>query len=417
MSNVPVLTVLAHDRVYPGAKDSVVMSRKSHEGLAAFARYWPGRVRAVFRPSPAPPGWLDDVVVGPRDRPYELRISDYEEGLLHALVGSSLVLSAMGYGFTHVVDLCDDLEIPCVYITELTLTTERQMVNCEGRGLLQRWRKCAWLMSQERRNVGALRRAAGVQCNGVPTYRAYESVNPRRMLFFDTRLGREMLAKPEDLRSRSPHRLLRLAFSGRLIELKGVRHLPEIASELRRRGVPFVLRICGDGPLRGELESDVKRRGLQNQVVFMGNMDFATELMPLMKSDVDVFVCCHLHGDPSCTYLETMGCGVPIAGYANEALAGLHAQSGAGWMVPPSRPRRLAKTLARLARSREEIASAAERALAFAEEHCFEETFQRRIDHLYEIWLSARRPAMTPLNPSRGRSGRARARVPATQPH
>ena len=64
-----------------------------------------------------------------------------------------------------------------------------------------------------------------------------------------------------------------------------------------------------------------------------GPVDFDEVLMPTLKERADVFVCCHRQGDPSCTYAETLGCGVPIAGFGNEALAALVEAHDIGWSV------------------------------------------------------------------------------------
>lgn len=39
---------------------------------------------------------------------------------------------------------------------------------------------------------------------------------------------------------------------------------------------------------------------------------------------------CHRQGDPSCTYLETYACGMPIVGYNNQAHQGILASNNAG---------------------------------------------------------------------------------------
>jgi glycosyltransferase involved in cell wall biosynthesis len=121
-------------------------------------------------------------------------------------------------------------------------------------------------------------------------------------------------------------------------------------------------------------------------------MDFETELVPFVKEWADVFVCPHRQGDPSCTYLETLGCGVPIVGYANEAFAGLVQHSQAGWLVPLDQPRRLASTIAELAADRAAIAAASARALDFGRRHRFETTFAARTQHLLASAEQAKRP-------------------------
>lgn len=382
MSSEPILAIFAHDRVKVTSDGAVMMSRKSDEGLKAFARYWPGRVRAVFRPSETPPAGLDTIQVQSPELPYDLRVSDYSEDTLPEEVARvSVVLAGIGYGFTALAEICEAIGVPCVYMTELTLATERQMAKCTCRNPLRRWRNYQWLRGQERRNAAAIRRAAGIQCNGVPTYNAYAGINPNALLFFDSRLTEPMLADVPAM-SRPTDGPLRLAFSGRLLDIKGVDHLPLVAADLRRLGIEFTMAICGDGPMRGALESQIGRLGLEDHVVLKGNMDFVSELMPFMKTSVDLFVCCHRQGDPSCTYLETMGCGVPIVGYDNEAFLGICSESQSGWVVPMDRPKAMARRVAELAADRGSIRDAAQRSLDFARNHCFEDTFRRRAEHL-----------------------------------
>lgn len=384
MAKKPMLGILSHDRACPTADGGFIVSRKSHDGLLAFAKNWDGAVRAVFRPDTTPNNGLDNITVKPGHLPYDLRVLEYERETLRAELSScSVVLTAIGFGFEWVAGLCEELGAACVYMTELTLATERQMAACECGNLLYRWRRQIWLGGQERSNVEAVKRAAGVQCNGVPTYRAYSRINENALLFYDNRVSAESLASETDLeRKTADYAPLRLAFSGRLIDIKGVDDLPKVAHILAKNGLEFTLSICGDGPLRPRIGSEVSRLELASRVRLLGNMDFTSELVPFIKRSVDLFVCCHRQGDPSCTYIETMGCGVPIAGYDNEAFAGLVRESGTGWAVPMNKPDLLAREILRLAKDREALRKGARRSLEFASEHCFETTFKRRTDHL-----------------------------------
>ena len=113
-----------------------------------------------------------------------------------------------------------------------------------------------------------------------------------------------------------------------------------------------------------------------------GVLDFHTQLLPMVARSVDLFVCCHRQGDPSCTYLETMSCGTPIVGYDNEAFRGVVDQSGAGWLTPMDDPTELAACIAALHSSRDLLADAALRSLDFASNHTFEKVMQARVDHL-----------------------------------
>ncbi len=108
----------------------------------------------------------------------------------------------------------------------------------------------------------------------------------------------------------------------------------DVAKKLRERKADFHLYICGDGESKPGISKRIRDEQLSGHVTLMGVLDFKSELLPFAKSSVDLFVCCHPQGDPSCTYLETMSCGVPIVGYANEAFEGLVRHSRADGLLP-----------------------------------------------------------------------------------
>jgi glycosyltransferase involved in cell wall biosynthesis len=239
-----------------------------------------------------------------------------------------------------------------------------------------------------------------LQCNGTPTYRAYRSLSPSPLLFFDTRLRASAVIARDELEARLARLMaggpLRLAFSGRLIAMKGADHLIEVARELRSLGVDYRLTIWGDGDLVPEMESRISRYGLRDRVELAGVRDFERELVGLMRRGVDLFVCCHRQGDPSCTYLETLAAGVPIAGYANEALDGLLQCDAMGRSVNGPRPRALALLIRELDRERAAVAQQSRRAREFAAGHTFELTMGRRVDHLGSIARAPRGPTRQP---------------------
>jgi len=206
-------------------------------------------------------------------------------------------------------------------------------------------------------------------------------------LYFDTRVGSHSLATPEHQQWRAERlrgkRQLHLAFSGRLLRMKGAHHLVPIVHGLRRRGVDFRMTICGDGPLAEPIARGIERLGLSACVTWAGTLDFEHELLPMMREDVDLFVVPHVQGDPSCTYLETLACGVPIVGYANEAWSGLLNRAAVGWKSPIGKPDKLAELIARL--DREEIVRRSAEALAFASKHSFDRTFSGRVNHLVDL--------------------------------
>jgi colanic acid/amylovoran biosynthesis glycosyltransferase len=395
------LVILPSIGAVPHADGQITITGKFLDGVAAMARKWDGSVEVIVPPIAAATDNLDSIRIDPRELGVTVKVVPFEsERLMPELAGAGIVLATVYYLLNDAADWCRQLGIPCVYVSEYTLKTRLQILGAEVSNPLIRARRRFWEYGQERKIRAGLRRAAGVQCNGTPTYDAYQPISPSPLLFFDGRVEREMLISSEALERRltslKEGRPLRLAFSGRLIRMKGADHLPLVAQELKRRQVPFELTICGDGVLADEMRQQIHSSGLEDCVRMRGVLDFASELMPFVKQEVDAFVCCHRQGDPSCTYIETMSCGVPIVGYDNEAWAGLLRRVPAGVGVPMDDPAALADALARLHSDRESLAAMSRRALECAEQNTFEETFRKRIEHLQTLMAQAERKIASP---------------------
>ncbi|MCF8483956.1 MAG: glycosyltransferase [Rhodobacteraceae bacterium] len=295
------------------------------------------------------------------------------------------------------LDLAGPGKLPVTFSVEYTLGTRLRIVALD-RGLS--WPRKIWSMlwnlRMERRRRQAFRRCAGLQANGYPAYGAYAGLNPSTILYLDGRMRREMLATPEEMAARAASLRqggpLRLVHSGRLEPMKGAQDLLPMAQRLVERGVDFTLDVFGTGSLEAELR--VGAGALAGRLRVHAPMDFETELVPWMRAHADVFISCHRQSDPSCTYLESMGCGVPVLGYDNAMWAQMRADCGAGWLVPMARWSALADEVARLAVAREEIIEHAQRALTFAGFHDFETEFTRRMQHRAERgWDQARAAA------------------------
>lgn len=390
--NAPnALLVLPALAAYPAHDGAFVLTRKFIEGASAYAERWPGPVIVAMERAETRGDHLDSVAVHPDDVPFDLQWIDWENGHddVKALISSArIVLASLVDKHTHLGEVCQDLAVPLVYISEYSVNTRRQIIRAETVNPVLRWRRERWTTQLEDRYRAAVQLAAGIQCNGTPTFQAYRSINPRPLLYFDTRVSESQLAncavvnkRVREMQQGGP---LRLAFSGRFVAMKGADHLPLVAMELRRFGVPFFMDICGGGALKPLMRKQITRFNLPDRVKLTGVLDFQTQLLPMLARSIDLFVCCHRQGDPSCTYLETMSCGTPIAGYDNEAFRGVVEQSGVGWLTPMDNPAELAACIAALHRHRELLADAAFASLKFASQHPFERVMQSRVDHLVE---------------------------------
>lgn len=372
-------------------QEHVILTKKVVEGLTKYQELWRGPVHAIFPPGSGHTGNLDDARFRRAELPFTVEIVPFTSEVLKTRAKqAALVMGVPHHELRGFAAYCRSVGVPYVLTTEYSLRTRFQVIRAEQRNPLRRVRQYVWELGQERATRRDVRLSAGVQCNGVPTYRAYRSISAAPLLYFDNRISEAMLSSPERVREKA-ERLrarggsLNLAFSGRLNAMKGADHLVRVAAALRASKVPFVLHICGGGELEGAMRDEVRRRKLEHQVKFHGVLDFERELVPFIRDEIDLFVCCHRQGDPSCTYVETFACGVPIVGYDNEAFAGLLKFVDAGWATPMDDPKALAKRIEKLYERPALLEEAGLRALEFATQNRFERVFAERVDHLKRL--------------------------------
>lgn len=395
MSKPLNLTILQPLSVKKLPNGQVLLTRKFIEATEKFQWFWPGSITVLMEETDQETDNLDKKIFKFNELPFKLEIVSFKTLTADTFRNqTSLVLAMANCQQNHISKVCREAGIPCIYISEYTLKTRKQIVAAENpNNPLRLFRQNLWEEAQERKQQQAIKLANGLQCNGTPTYEVYRSLNPNTMLFFDTRITENMLATVEDIekrtRDRDENTPLRLVFSGRLNRMKGAHYLLDVAQELERLGIEFELFISGAGQLEESMHQRIAASGLGNRVKMMGVPDFNTVFFPFVKANIDLFICCHPQGDPSCTYIETMSCGVPIVGFANEAFVGIVEQSKSGWLVEMNRPDLLAKKVAELSRNRKEISAMSFKALEFARKHTFDLTFKARAQHMEQIALSS----------------------------
>jgi glycosyltransferase involved in cell wall biosynthesis len=374
----------------------VVFDRKFYDGLAYYIGAWNGRVRLLARRATTALPAFGAVHVDAAQLPCELVLLGGTElaGPAHLADTTVVMAAADDHTQLHLGALCRSLGIRCVYVIEMIPETRHQMNRLDALNTLVRWRRDLFLRQTERARRAAFRACDGLQANGLPAHDAYQS-HGNCLLYFDTRVGRHALIDDRMLAARLAQlylpkpRPLRLAFSGRLIAMKGADHLVAVAARLQARGVHCEWTVYGTGDLEATMRADIARLGLADNFKLAGAVDFDATLIPAIQSNCDLYVMLHRQSDPSCTYLETLACGIPIVGYANRSLAGLLRRANVGEQVPIDDIDQVVEVLARLDVDRPAIARMSRAARAFAEAHAFEDTFQRRVEHLQQVASAA----------------------------
>jgi colanic acid/amylovoran biosynthesis glycosyltransferase len=363
----------------------VELTRKFVDGLSLMTRLWPGRFTAVMAPRTKGDTNLDQQPYERAALPFDLVILDPRDPAIADVVKDAAVaMIGVDYRNPTSARACKELGVPYVLVAEYNLKTRLQIAAVEEERVEKRVKRMVWELAQEAIQRRVITDASGIQCNGTPTYEGWGPLNRDPILYFDTRVTPDMLATEDDVARRGKDDVLHLAFSGRLIPMKGVVHLVDVADHLREMKVPFQMHIWGGGSEEPKLRERIAEERLGDLVHVEGVVPFH-ELMAKVRSQIDLFVCPHVQGDPSCTYLETLSCGVPIAGFDNDAWRGLVRVSEAGWSAPLGDTRALADVVARLHKNRERLRITAAQALRFAGRHTFDVTFARRIEHLVKI--------------------------------
>lgn len=374
----------------------IVLAGRFLSGMKAYRELWDGPLIAVVEPQSASMVdedrklGGDDVEIDPSNADFETVLLDYDDrsALTRELSRASIVLGGIHYRQNHIWSLGEKARVPVVYTSEYTLKTRLQVVHASVKNPLVKARRIAWEVNQERQIRVGLQRSAGLHANGTPTYEAYRDLSPSPLLFFDGRGSDAMLVPPDTLEERLA-RLdgpgpLRLVFAGRMNHMKGADELLKVARQLLDDRVPFTLDIYGGGILEDTMRETIAKEQMGHAVHMHGFVPFS-ELMPRIGVDYDLFLCCHVQGDPSGMYLEMLGKGLPFVGYGNEALAGILRITNVGVVAPVRDHVGCAKHIGRLASDPDRIRFMARAARAFAQRHTFDRSFKRRIEHLRSL--------------------------------
>ncbi|NTU52434.1 MAG: glycosyltransferase [Chlorobiaceae bacterium] len=392
--NNPTLAIIPSVPVWQKG-EKLLFDRKFYDGLQLYTRFWPGGVSCVMSSTQSALPDFGVIEKLPTELPFTcIVIGEHETVRTEHINSADIVMaSADAHNQLHIAALCRNRGIKCVYVIEYIPETRFQIADLEARNPLERLRLHLYLRKSERKRRLAFELCDGLQSNGTPAYQEYGNA-PNRLLYFDTRVSRELIITDEELEKRlatlTEQRPLRLAFSGRLVQMKGADHLIQLALKLRKQGMNFHFTIYGTGDLAEEMKRHIRENELEHEVQMPGAVDFHRQLIPDLQTTVDLFVALHRQSDPSCTYLETLSCGVPIVGYRNRAFGGILELADTGWGTEPDDLDAIAGIIRHLDIERKEIATKSRNSVTFGRQHDFETTFHNRIDHLLSITMGER---------------------------
>lgn len=138
--------------------------------------------------------------------------------------------------------------------------------------------------------------------------------------------------QPKTDKTPDPTQPIRFVYVGRFVDWKGVQFLLEAFKAVSEQ-THGVLELIGDGVLKPQLQAQVERLNLQNQVHFHGWMK-REKIAPFIR-ECDIFVLPSLREAGGNVVLEAMASGLPVVA-TNWAGPAITIDSSCGILVDPS---------------------------------------------------------------------------------
>ena len=383
-----MLTMIHENSVFM-SDGTLHVDRKFHLGMQRYAAHINDRICTVNPLAEASPSTIDVIAVKPSERDYDIlplrtinhRVVASDSAQLRLQLQNSTLIygQALGGG-----EIARSLGKPYIALLEYDLDTRLTIVNAETSGLPKRtYRQLLCLRDYYARDMRFVRDALAVHCNGYPIWKATKAWARERLLYLDSRmLAADVISEAElDARlSTFGKRPVKLMYSGRFEKMKGSVDVVAVATECLKRGYDVELDCFGQGSLAAEMQTLADAAPNPGRIKINQSIPFP-DLVARAKA-ADIFVCCHIQSDPSCTYIESFGCGLPIVGYDNRMWHGLREASQAGLGCHVGDVAAAADRVGQLIADRTVLFEMSRKARHFAAQHSFEREFARRTGSL-----------------------------------
>lgn len=368
------------------------IDRKFHTGACLYSRHLPGNLVVLAPLLKESDRKMDFISLNESDLPYRVelircdgnyRLDEAEVAKVRKLVKEASLVYGIGFDtekFAH------HENVPVVPILEYTLRTQVQVAQSGARGELRRFIRALKTFSRTFKEIIRLRWAREIHCNGYPIFEQTKRIYPNCLMYLDSRMYQDMVITEEALEQRLESistRPARLVYSGRFDPIKGALDVVDVGLELIALGFDFTLDLYGEGEQLHAMKAKIRSHNAQAQIRIHKPVPYPA-LVEISKQ-CDVFVCCHVQEDPSCSYLEALGSGLVVAGYANRMWSSMSRAAETGIVAPMKDSKFLAKEIVNLLDNPDQMKGHSIKSRRFALEHCFEREFSKRVNALARI--------------------------------
>jgi len=153
------------------------------------------------------------------------------------------------------------------------------------------------------------------------------------------------------------HSQPRIVSVGRLVTFKGFEQLIDVCAELGRRGLDFICKIIGDGPLRENLQEKIDRLSLSSRVTLLGSLSQGGVFEKLQAGDIFALLSITDRQGASDVFptviMEAMSAARPVVSTRLAGIPELVVHEETGFLVRPGDTMALVEVLEQLIRNRE----------------------------------------------------------------
>lgn len=165
-----------------------------------------------------------------------------------------------------------------------------------------------------------------------------------------------------------------------LADHKGHKYLIRATKILKEHTPKIKIVIVGEGPLRMELDKEVRDSKVEDIVFFLG----FREDVPRILSSLDLFVLSSYLEGLGSSILDAMACRLPVVATRTGGIPEVVIHRETGLLVPPRSPQALAKAIMKLYNDREMALRLGKRGYEIVRQEYSVESMADKMIHLYE---------------------------------